>query len=69
MHIPPDKLFERCPKCGAWPMVALDVETTRSSGTVVFRCARCREGLMRRYTIDRSKTVGDEGIAEATARG
>jgi transcription elongation factor Elf1 len=44
MHLLSDKLFERCPKCGALPMVALDVEMTRSSGTVVFRCGRCREG-------------------------
>ena len=68
MHVPSDKLFERCPKCGAWPMAAIDVETTRSSGTVVFRCGRCREGLTRRYVAEPSATRNDTRAAGAVAR-
>jgi hypothetical protein len=69
MHIDSDKLFESCPKCGAWPMAALDVEVTRTSGSFVFRCGRCREGLTRRYSAERSSNPRYQGQERLASQG
>lgn len=49
-------------------MGALDVEVTRISGSVAFRCGRCREGLTRHYRVERppDHRRGEEG---AVSRG
>lgn len=65
----PDKLFESCPKCGAWPMAALDVEHTRTSGSVVFRCGRCREGLTRHYRAEQPAGGPIRSPESAVSRG
>ncbi len=69
MPIDSDKLFERCPKCGAWPMAALDVEVTRMSGSVAFRCGRCREGLTRHYRVERPSDHRSRSEEGAVSRG
>src|ERR1700759_1027233 len=69
MHIDSDKLFEICPKCGAWPMAALDVEVTRMSGSVAFRCGRCRAGLTRHYRVERPSDPRSRSEESAASRG
>jgi hypothetical protein len=69
MPMDPDKLFESCPKCGAWPMAALDVELTRTSGSVVFRCGRCRESLTRHYRAERPGAPSSHRSESAVSRG
>jgi len=47
-------------------MTALDVEVTRMSGSVAFRCGRCREGLTRHYRVERPsdhRNGSEEGAA------
>jgi hypothetical protein len=47
-------------------MAALDVELTRMSGSVAFRCGRYREGLTRHYRVERPshhRSRSDEGAA------
>jgi hypothetical protein len=46
-------------------MAALDVEVTRMSGSVAFRCGRCREGLTRHYRLERPsdpRGMSEEGV-------
>ena len=50
-------------------MAALDVEVTRVSGSVAFRCGRCREGLTRHYRVERPSDHRSKGQEGAASRG
>jgi hypothetical protein len=50
-------------------MAALDVEVTRMSGSVAFRCGRCREGLTRHYRTERPSDHGSRNQESAASRG
>jgi hypothetical protein len=50
-------------------MAALDVELTRTSGSVAFRCGRCREGLTRHYRAERLAGPSSHSPESAVSRG
>jgi hypothetical protein len=50
-------------------MAALDVEVTRMSGSVTFRCGRCREGLTRHYRGERPSDPRSRSEEGAASRG
>ena len=50
-------------------MAALDVEVPRMSGSVAFRCGRCREGLTRHYRVERPSDRRSGSEQRAVSRG
>jgi uncharacterized Zn finger protein len=42
MTLDPDRVLERCPECGAWPMsMAAKKTISENWGHLVFRCSQC----------------------------
>ena len=50
-------------------MAALVVQVTRMSGSVAFRCGRCREGLTRNYRVERPSDHRSSSQESADSRG